>query len=99
MATERLRTWVSVNAKDALAWQTLAGLHQAQNQPVAAARAEAEHRLAQLDAPGALERLKSAQRLATGGTTDHFEMSILDARVRQVENLVREQLKDERQKP
>jgi beta-barrel assembly-enhancing protease len=98
-ATERLRTWVSVNAKDALAWQTLAGLHQAQNQPAAAARAEAEYRLAQLDAPGALERLKSAQRLATGGTTDHFEMSILDARVRQVESLVREQLKDERQKP
>lgn len=99
VATERLRTWVSANPKDALAWQTLAGLYQAQNQAVAAARAEAESRLAHLDAPGALERLKSAQRLASGQVVDHFEMSILDARVRQVERLVREQLQDERQKP
>src|SRR5574343_107722 len=95
-ATERLQTWVAVQPKDALAWQTLARLYQAQNQPVLSARAEAEQRLAQLDAPGALERLKSAQRQASPSNANHFELSILDARVRQVEKLVREQVQDER---
>jgi predicted Zn-dependent protease len=96
-AIQRLRAWVTQNTSDALAWQTLAALHGAQQQPVQAARAEAEARLAQMDAPAALERLRAAQQWARGNPNiDHIELSILDARARYVDNLVREQLQDEK---
>ena len=96
-ATQRLQTWTTLHPRDALAWQTLAGLHQAQQQPVRAARAEAEARLAHLDAPGALDRLRAAQQMARQQPQiDHIELSILDARVRQTEALVREQARETR---
>ena len=70
-------------------------LQQAQGQPERAARATAEARLAHLDAPGALERFKAAQQLARGRPgAEHIELSILDARVRDTERLVREQLRE-----
>ncbi len=97
-AVERLQTWTALHGRDALAWQTLSSLYQAQQRPARAARAEAEARLAHLDAPGALDRLKAAQALARRSpTSDHFEQSILDARVRQVEQIVREQIREERE--
>ena len=97
-AVERLQTWTALHGRDALAWQTLSSLYQAQQQPARAARADAEARLAHLDAPGALDRLKAAQALARRSpTSDHFEQSILDARVRQVEQIVREQIREERE--
>ncbi len=96
-ATQRLQTWTSLNPRDALAWQTLAGLYLAQQQTVRSARAEAEARLAHFDTQGALDRLRAAQQLARNTPqTDHVELSILDARVRQTEALVREQLRDAR---
>ena len=68
----------------------VAGLHLAQQQPVRAARAEAEARLALLDAPGALERLRAARRLGQApGAADHIEQSIIDARLRHVEEVAR----------
>ncbi|MDO8274725.1 MAG: M48 family metalloprotease, partial [Serpentinimonas sp.] len=92
LAIARLQARTSLHPGDALAWQTLAGLHLAQQQPVRAARAEAEARLAQLDAPGALLRLRAARQLGQGATAvDHIEQSIIDARLRHVEELVREQ--------
>ena len=92
LAIARLQVRTSLHPNDALAWQTLAGLHLAQQQPVRAARAEAEARLAQLDAPGALLRLRAARQLGQGATAvDHIEQSIIDARLRHVEELVREQ--------
>lgn len=97
LATQRLQTWTSLRPRDAMAWQTLAGLHLVQQQPVRAARAEAEARLAHLDAPGALDRLRAAQQMARNAPqVDHIELSILDARVRQTEALVREQARDTR---
>jgi predicted Zn-dependent protease len=96
-ATQRLQAWTSLNPRDALAWQTLAGLYLAQQQTVRSARAEAEARLAHFDTQGALDRLRAAQQLARNTPqTDHVELSILDARVRQTEALLREQLRDAR---
>lgn len=97
LAIQGLQAWVTLNRRDALAWQTLAGLHAAQQQPVRAARAEAEARLAHFDAEGALDRLRSAQNLARQAPqVDHIELSILDSRVRQTEALLREQHRESR---
>lgn len=98
-ATEQLRTWTAQYPDDALAWQTLAALHRAQQQPVAAARAEAEVQLAQQDAPGALARFKAAQTLARNQPVqDHYELSILDARSHATEQRVRDELREERER-
>lgn len=98
-ATEQLRTWTAQHPDDALAWQTLAALHHAQQQPVAAARAEAEVQLAQQDAPGALARFKAAQTLARSQPVqDHYELSILDARSHATEQRVRDELREERER-
>ena len=92
LAIARLQARTSLHPGDALAWQTLAGLHLAQQQPVRAARAEAEARLAQHDASGALERLRAARQLGQAASAvDHIEQSIIDARLRHVEERVREQ--------
>lgn len=97
MATQHLQTWTTLNPRDALAWQTLSGLHVAQGQPVRAARAEAEARLAHFDTEGALDRLRAAQQMARHAPqVDHIELSILDARVRQTEALLRDQQRDSR---
>jgi beta-barrel assembly-enhancing protease len=95
-ALQQLRTWTALHPLDAPAWQLQARLHQARREPAQAARAEAEARLARLDLPGALDRLQAAQRLARQGAgLDHVELSILDARVREVDALLRQQTQDE----
>jgi beta-barrel assembly-enhancing protease len=95
LATQRLLRWVVLYPQDALAWQTLSSLHQALQQPVRAARADAEARLARLDAASALDRFKAAQQWARDTRpVDHIELSIIDARVRHTEALLREQLRD-----
>lgn len=87
-ASERLLTWVTVRPTDALAWQTLATLYRAQNQALRAIRADAEAQVAMLDYPGAIDRFKSAQNLARSQPqADHFELSILDARTREIVRL------------
>ncbi len=87
-ASERLLTWVTERPTDALAWQTLATLYRAQNQTLRAVRADAEAQVAMLDYPGAIDRFKSAQNLARSQPqADHFELSILDARTRDVMRL------------
>ena len=84
-ASERLLTWVTERPTDALAWQTLATLYRAQNQALRAVRADAEAQVAMLDYPGAIDRFKSAQNLARSQPqADHFELSILDARTREI---------------
>jgi beta-barrel assembly-enhancing protease len=97
-ASERLQTWTTLHPRDALAWQTLASVQNALQRPVQAARSEAEARLAQLDTQGALDRLKSAQQQARQSRqVDHFELSIIDARAREVEKQVRQQFCDQQE--
>jgi predicted Zn-dependent protease len=87
-ASERLLTWVTERPTDGLAWQTLATLYRAQNQALRAVRADAEAQVAMLDYPGAIDRFKSAQNLARSQPqADHFELSILDARTREIMRL------------
>ena len=87
-ASERLLTWVTERPTDAVAWQTLATLYRAQNQALRAVRADAEAQVAMLDYPGAIDRFKSAQNLARSQPqADHFELSILDARTREIMRL------------
>ncbi len=93
-ALQRLQTWTALHPRDAAAWQTLSALHTAQQQPVQAARADGESRLAHLDTTGALDRFKAAQQLARQHRTDHIELSILDTRVRETEQRVRDEWRD-----
>ncbi|TSE32791.1 M48 family metalloprotease [Tepidimonas taiwanensis] len=90
---QRLLAWCVAHPDDPGAWGTLARVQHAQGQPVRATRAEGEARLAQLDYAGALDRFRAAQRLAREqGLNDLQELSVLDARARHAETLLREQL-------
>ncbi|MDO9404072.1 MAG: M48 family metalloprotease [Polaromonas sp.] len=95
---ERLQTWVSNHPKDAAAWQLLAVAYGNRNQPVRAIRADAEARVAQLDYTGALDRLRAAQTMMRNapGAADFVEGSIIDARLRQVDSLAKQQAIDEK---
>jgi predicted Zn-dependent protease len=90
-AAERLQGWVVDHPGDAPAWQALSTLYNAQGQTLRAVRADAEAQVAVLDYAGARDRFKSAQNLARSQPqADHFEMSILDARTREIERLQQE---------
>jgi predicted Zn-dependent protease len=95
-ASDRLQNWTAGHPSDATAWEALAASYAARGQGVAAIRAEAEARIAQIDYSAALDRLKAAQSLikrnqAAGVRTDNIEASIIDTRTRAVELLLREQ--------
>ncbi|MDW8337461.1 MAG: M48 family metalloprotease, partial [Tepidimonas sp.] len=91
-ARARLQAWCVQHPDDASAWEALASLHQLLGQPVRAGHAEAEARLAQLDLTGALDRLRAAQRLAQERRSDDWhDLAVLDARIRHVQTLLREQ--------
>jgi predicted Zn-dependent protease len=97
-AVQALRVWTSHHPRDASAWQLLSSAHTALSQAALAARAQAEARAAHYDYPAAQDRLKSAQDLArqavAQGRLDHIEASIIDARLRAVGQLAREQAQD-----
>ena len=94
--TESLQTWLALHPRDAGAWLQLAQLWQAQGVPLRAVRAEAEAHAARYDYAAAVDRFKAGQDLARRSTTaaDHVEASIIDTRLRAVEELLREQLRD-----
>jgi predicted Zn-dependent protease len=96
---QRLQARVAQDARDAPAWQLLASAYAEQGQTLRAIRAEAEQQVARLDYQGALDRLKAAQNLArsprqNSGPGDHIEASIIDTRAREVEAIIKEQLKE-----
>lgn len=90
---ESLQTWVTTHPRDATAWQLLSGAWQAQGQALRAIRAEAESFVAHYDYAAAVDRLKAAQNLArkSGAHVDYIEASIIDARLRAVQLLAKEQ--------
>ncbi len=95
-ASSRLQVWVVDHPRDALAWQTLARAHQAQGRTLRAVRAEAEARAAHFDWDGALERLKAAQALPPAQrNADPIELAIVDSRRRDVEERLREAMREE----
>lgn len=91
-----LQTWVTDHPRDGLAWQTLGRVWRSQGQEMRALRAEAEAQVAHYDYAAAVDRFKAAQDLArrAGAQADYFEASIIDTRLRAVEELLREQLRD-----
>ena len=91
-----LQTWVTDHPRDGLAWQTLARVWRSQGQEMRALRAEAEAQVAHYDYAAAVDRFKAAQDLArkAGAKADYFEASIIDTRLRAVDELLREQLRD-----
>jgi predicted Zn-dependent protease len=92
-AVDRLQTWASLNPKDAYVWQVLAQAYTAQGQTLRSIRADAEAQAARLDWQAALDRLRAAQSLSGrgAGARDHIEASIIDARAREMQSLLREQ--------
>ena len=88
-----LQTWVTLYPRDAAAWQAIAQVWQAQNQPLRALRAEGEAQAAHYDYAAAVDRFRAGQELARRGGTqnDHFEASIIDTRLRATQELLREQ--------
>lgn len=85
-SVEALQTWVAERRDDALAWATLAQCAAELGQPLRAVRAEAESRAALGDLTGAIDRLRAGQRLArTEGAGEFIELSVIDARLRELE--------------
>jgi lipopolysaccharide biosynthesis regulator YciM len=76
----------------------LASAYEVQGDSLRAIRAQAEARAMELDYGAAVDRFKAAQQLAhelaSAGKLDragHMEASIIDARLRELQNLRREQ--------
>jgi predicted Zn-dependent protease len=90
-----LQRWVLQNPQDAQAWQVLATALSAQGRPLASLRAEGETQLARMDFGAAVDRFRAAQdasRRMNAPMTDHIEASIVDARLRFAQGLLREQM-------
>jgi predicted Zn-dependent protease len=90
-----LQTWVLQNPQDAQAWQVLATALSAQGRTLASLRAEGEAQLARMDFGAAVDRLRAAQdasRKLNPAMGDHIEASIVDARLRFAQGLLREQM-------
>jgi predicted Zn-dependent protease len=91
-----LQNWVTAHPRDGAAWQLLGSALAAQGQRLRSLRAEAEAQVVRLDYAAAVDRFKAAQELIRQGEAgrnsgDHIEASIIDARLREVESLLREQ--------
>lgn len=83
---QALQTWVIENPRDALAWQELSRIYAEQGLRVASIRALAESFVAQFDYSAALARFKAAGEITE---KTHFEASIIDTRIRQMEAVIR----------
>lgn len=101
-AVQNLQTWLAVHPTDSPAWQLLASSYNAAGQPLRAIRADAEAQVALLDYTAALDRFKAAQDMVRNGSVttnagrDYMEESIIDVRTRQVQELLKQQIKDEK---
>jgi predicted Zn-dependent protease len=97
-AASDLSVWLSQHPRDATAWLVQASAFELQGDPLRAIRAQAEARAMELDYGAAVDRFKAAQllahQMASEGKLDragHMEASIIDARLRDLERLRREQ--------
>jgi predicted Zn-dependent protease len=97
-SAESLQAWVAGHREDASAWQALAQTAGRQGQQLRSVRAEAESQAALGNLSGAIDRLRSGQRLARqgGAGTDFIEASVIDARLRDLTSQRRQLRIDER---
>jgi predicted Zn-dependent protease len=98
LAAGELSLWLTAHPRDAAAWLLQASAYELQGDALRAIRAQAEARAMELDYGAAVDRFKAAQtlahQLASEGKLDragHMEASIIDARLRELERLRREQ--------
>jgi predicted Zn-dependent protease len=98
VAASELSWWLNQHPRDASAWLLQASAYELQGDALRAIRAQAEARAMELDYGAAVDRFKAAQTLAhqmaSEGKLDrvgHMEASIIDARLRELERLRREQ--------
>ena len=85
-AADDLQTWVALRPNDSLAWAALGQVYTALGVPLRALRAEAEARYALGDLLGTVDRLRAGQRLSRGGgDVDFIDASVIDSRLRAVE--------------
>ena len=98
VAASDLSWWLNQHPRDASAWLLQASAYELQGDALRAIRAQAEARAMELDYGAAVDRFKAAQTLAhqmaNEGKLDrvgHMEASIIDARLRELERLRREQ--------
>jgi beta-barrel assembly-enhancing protease len=92
-----LQTWVALHPNDSTAWALLGQTWARLNQPLRSLRADAESRVALGDFNGAADRLRAGQRRAReGGPVDFIEVSVIDARLRDVEGQRRQIEAEER---
>ena len=98
LAASELALWLSQFPRDAQAWLVQASAYESLGDSLRAIRAQAEARAVELDYGAAVDRFKAAQilahQLANEGKLDtagHMEASIIDARLRELTKLRREQ--------
>jgi len=96
-SVETLQTWVALHPRDVLAWTLLGQCAEPLGLKLRAIRAEAEAHAAQGDLIGAIDRLRAGQRLTRTGKVDFVEASIIDARLRELETIRRELMKNNRE--
>ena len=90
-----LQALVLQTPQDAQAWQVLATALAAQGRPLASLRAEGEVQIARMDFGAAVDRFRAAQDASRRGRAqmgDHIEASIVDARLRFAQSILREQM-------
>ncbi|MEO6407379.1 MAG: M48 family metalloprotease [Burkholderiaceae bacterium] len=109
-SADDLQTWVALHGSDAQAWTLLSQSFNRLGQPLRAIRADAEASLAVGDLQGATDRLRAGQGRARSGTAngatrgagaspvDFIDLSVIDARLREIEAL-RKQLMAETREP
>ncbi len=97
-SSELLQTWVSDHRKDASAWLLLSQSADRLGWKLRAVRAEAESQAALGNLPGAIDRLRAGQQLARSGTVgaDFIELSVIDARLRDLQSQRRQLLAEQR---
>jgi predicted Zn-dependent protease len=99
LAASELALWLSQHPRDAHAWLVQASAYESLGDSLRAIRAQAEARAVELDYGAAVDRFKAAQilahQMANEGKLDtagHMEASIIDANLRELDSLRREQL-------
>lgn len=95
-AAQALQVWLAEQPRDGQAWQLLSAACTAQGQMLRAIRADAEAYAVRFDYAAARDRFAAAQDLIRRGTgsNDYIEASIIDTRSKQVEALLREQMRE-----
>jgi predicted Zn-dependent protease len=98
LAASDVALWLSQTPRDAHAWLVQASAYESLGDSLRSIRAQAEARAVELDYGAAVDRFKAAQilahQLANEGKLDaagHMEASIIDARLRELTKLRREQ--------